>query len=62
VSGEIVPLFHPRRGRWLDHFTVHGARIEGITSTRRATVHVLAMNDARRIELRTEISVRGEPG
>jgi hypothetical protein len=54
-SGEVVPLFHPRRDRWTEHFARRGLRIEGITATGRTTVDVLAMNDARRLELRAEI-------
>ncbi len=55
VSGELVPLFHPRRDRWAEHFLFHGVRIQGITPAGRATVKVLAMNDARRLELRSEL-------
>jgi 5-methylcytosine-specific restriction endonuclease McrA len=55
---EIVPLFHPRHDQWLNHFEVRGARIEGKTAIGRATVRVLAMNDARRIELRAQILAR----
>ena len=32
-----------------------GARIEGLSATGRATIKVLAMNDARRLEVRQEI-------
>jgi hypothetical protein len=32
----------------------------GITATGRATVQVLAMNDARRLDLRLEFLVRGD--
>ena len=56
ASGELVPLFHPRRDRWNSHFVFHGARIQGITPSGRATVMVLAMNDARRLELRSQVS------
>jgi 5-methylcytosine-specific restriction endonuclease McrA len=55
ISGELVPLFHPRRDRWAEHFLLHGVRIQGITPAGRATVKVLAMNDARRLELRSEL-------
>lgn len=54
VSGEVVLLFHPRKDSWPEHFMMHGAQIEGISAVGRATVHVLAMNDIRRIELRSE--------
>jgi 5-methylcytosine-specific restriction endonuclease McrA len=59
-SGVVVPLFHPRRDRWDEHFAWQRVRIEGITATGRATVQVLAMNDARRLELRDALLSRGE--
>jgi hypothetical protein len=57
---QMAPIFHPRRDRWSDHFTFEGARINGVSAVGRATVQVLNMNDARRLELRTEILKRGE--
>jgi len=55
ITGELVPLFHPRRDRWAEHFLFHSVRIQGITPAGRATVKVLAMNDARRLELRSQL-------
>jgi hypothetical protein len=55
LTGETVALFHPRRERWSDHFEFDGVRLRGLTAEGRATVALLAMNDARRIELRSEI-------
>src|SRR5713101_9274932 len=55
-SGEIVPLFHPRQAEWHDHFAFAGPMVVGLTSTGRATIRVLAMNAARRLELRLELS------
>ena len=52
LSCEVVPLFHPRRDRWIDHFRLIEFRIEGISPIGRATAHVLGFNDARRVELR----------
>ena len=60
LTGQLVTLFHPRRHRWADHFRVRGVTIEGETAIGRATVHVLALNDTRRLELRTELLGRGE--
>jgi hypothetical protein len=60
VSCNAVPLFHPRRDRWVEHFQFRGASIEGLTPTGRATVYVLAMNDDRRLDLRSEFLARGE--
>jgi hypothetical protein len=59
-SGLVVPLFHPRRDVWMDHFEFAGPRIVGLTPTGRATVHVLAMNDERRVERRAELLARGQ--
>jgi hypothetical protein len=59
-SGNIVALFHPRRDRWLEYFQFRGANIEGLTPTGRATVYLLAMNDYRRLDLRSEFLTRGE--
>ena len=59
-TGQVIPIFHPRRDRWSDHFTFEGARINGISAVGRATVQVLNMNDARRLELRTEVLKRGD--
>ena len=52
---HIARLFHPRLDRWSDHFGLEGVRISGLTAIGRATVHVLDLNDARRLELRAEI-------
>lgn len=54
-TGQVASLFHPRNDRWSDHFVFNGPRVEGISVTGRATVRVLAMNDARRVEVRQEI-------
>ena len=59
-TGEVAPLFHPRRDRWAEHFLLRGVHIEGITPIGRGTVQVLAMNDARRLELRAELGAHGQ--
>jgi 5-methylcytosine-specific restriction endonuclease McrA len=42
---QLVPLFHPRRHRWPDHFRwSRGCRLVGRTATGRATVRALGMN------------------
>jgi 5-methylcytosine-specific restriction endonuclease McrA len=60
VTREVVPLFHPRSNDWAEHFIVESERIIGVTAIGRATVQLLAMNDARRLELRTQILSSGE--
>jgi 5-methylcytosine-specific restriction endonuclease McrA len=59
ITGEFAPLFRPRRNRWEEHFAFQNTKIEGLTPTGRATVQLLAMNDARRLELRSELLARG---
>ena len=59
-TGQVARLFHPRRDQWSDHFAVEGSRITGLSAVGRATVHVLDLNDVRRLELRTEILKRAE--
>ena len=58
-TGNIIPLFHPRRQRWQRHFRFVGARIVGRTQCGRATVAVLDMNLRDRIELRKELLTDG---
>ena len=60
VGGEVVSLFHPRQDEWETHFRMRGAQIEGLTAVGRATVGLLAMNDTRRLELRSELLLLGE--
>ena len=58
-SGQIAPLFHPRRDRWIDHFRLVEARIEPLTSTGRVTVRLLQLNREDRIEERKLLLLLG---
>lgn len=52
-TGEVVPLFHPRRDAWSAHFRLEGETIAGRTATGRATVKLLQLNrDERLVERR----------
>ncbi|MBI1746655.1 MAG: HNH endonuclease [Acidobacteria bacterium] len=51
-SGDILPLIHPRRERWSDHFQLQTARIEPLTPTGRVTVRLLQLNHPDRVEER----------
>ncbi len=55
----IVPLFHPRRDDWDDHFVWDGALLLGKTAVGKATIHVLAINSAERQELRETLLEEG---
>ena len=59
-TGRVVALFHPRRDQWDEHFRYRRVRIEGRTPIGRATVQLLAMNDPRRLQLRSELLASGE--
>jgi HNH endonuclease len=54
VTGDLVPLFHPRRQRWKDHFAWNHdfTLIVGTTPTGRATVDALQLNRKGLINLR----------
>jgi hypothetical protein len=54
-TGAIVPLFHPRRDAWHEHFALQDVTIVGLTPTGRATMRVLQMNAVDRVQLRTAL-------
>lgn len=45
-TGQVVPLFDPRRQVWSDHFawSSDGVRVVGLTASGRATIEVLRIN------------------
>jgi 5-methylcytosine-specific restriction endonuclease McrA len=49
---KAVFLFNPREQSWKRHFRLNGGRIEGITTSGRATVALLHLNDAERVAYR----------
>lgn len=53
-TGDPVPLFHPRKERWRDHFewSEDGTSVRGKTSVGRATVEALQMNRAEMVIVR----------
>jgi hypothetical protein len=51
-TGQVTPLFDPRRDNWSDHFKVQDGMIIGLTATGRTTANLLQMNTQDRIELR----------
>ncbi len=54
LSGEIVPLFHPRNQRWSEHFEWAPGTLEvvGRTPTGRATLALLRLNRPQLLPLR----------
>ena len=51
-TGEITPLFNPRKQTWSDHFEWHGVQIIGQTACGRTTIVVLDMNSEEQLGLR----------
>ena len=43
-TGALVPLFHPRRDQWNEHFYWVGPRLMAKTAVGRATIAVLSIN------------------
>lgn len=60
-TGDTFPLFHPRRQKWLDHFTGSGdkLRIVPLTGTGRVTVERLRLNRPELIILRLALRELG---
>lgn len=58
-SGEITPLFHPRRDVWLDHFKLDSEHIVGLTPVGRATAQLLKLNSYERLLERRALIAMG---
>lgn len=54
VTGELVPIFHPRQDNWHTHFRWEGVLAVGLTPTGRATLDVLKMNRPIMLSIREE--------
>ena len=61
-TGATVPLFHPRRQRWVDHFrwSEDSTHVIGLTPTGRATVEALRLNRSGLVNLRRIMRLAGE--
>jgi hypothetical protein len=60
MTGNVVPLFHPRQHDWAAHFSIRDALIVGQTETGRATVRRLRFNDSERLSMRMALQSIGE--
>ena len=58
-TGELVPIFHPRKQIWNEHFVLNGPFIEGISPVGRTTVKVLAFNHEQQVDLREALLADG---
>ena len=62
VSARDVPLFHPQRDVWAEHFawTEGATEIVGLTDVGRATVAALRMNRSQLVRVRHMWAIMGE--
>ncbi len=60
ATGAFVRLFNPRTDVWSEHFRLVGVRIEWRTRIGAATVRLLKLNDALRIEEREILKQSGK--
>jgi len=62
VTGKRVPLFHPRRGRWLEHFgwSEDFTEMVGVTPVGRATIVRLQLNRRGLVNQRRVLHAMGE--
>jgi hypothetical protein len=62
VTGQPVPLFHPRRMQWEERFAWSGdfTRMVGISPTGRATIEALSLNRPGVVNLRRVLYRHGE--
>jgi len=61
ITGVVVPLFHPRKLNWNDHFAwdKNFAYVIGLTPIGRATVEALQLNRAGLVNLRRVLFISG---
>ena len=62
ASGNVAPLFHPRRDAWRDHFTwsEDATLMIGLTPSGRATVKKLRLNRPGLVNLRIALRSVGQ--
>jgi hypothetical protein len=62
VTGAMIPLFHPRRQKWVEHFGWSGdfTRIIGLTPIGRATIEAFQMNRRGLINIRKALYLLGK--
>ena len=58
-TGQLTPLYHPRRDRWTDHFRLAEAHIVPLTAVGRVTVWLLQLNQPERVAERELLLAAG---
>jgi hypothetical protein len=59
-TGQVIPLYHPRRERWPEHFHLDGSRFTALTPTGRVTIRLLQLNHPDRIAERELLLIAGQ--
>ena len=59
LTGDLTPLYHPRKQDWNEHFQWEGSILAGLTAIGRVTVHVLNINDAAALNVRRFLMAEG---
>ncbi len=59
-TGQIAPLYHPRRERWSEHFSLEGSQIVPLTLTGRVTIRLLQLNHPDRVAERELLLATGQ--
>jgi hypothetical protein len=52
ATGQLTPLFHPRRDLWHEHFEMSGGELVALSPSARATIYLLRLNHPHRIQER----------
>lgn len=61
VTGDSVPLFHPRRDRWSQHFQwAENWKLVGLSAKGRATIRALKINRPEAVRIRRLLERLGE--
>lgn len=58
-TGELTPLFNPRRDAWSDHFELHGEKLVPKSAVAWVTVRLLQLNHPRRLAERRLLIAAG---
>jgi HNH endonuclease len=58
-TGDIIPLYHPRKDIWSDHFKLDRTRIVPLTPKGRVTTQLLQLNRPERMEERARLIEAG---
>lgn len=59
LTGELTPLFHPRRQTWGEHFRWEGPFLTGLDAIGRVTIAVLNINELAAVNVRAFLLSEG---